>query len=328
MFNVPESKEIEIRTYTEIIKGGGVVAFPTETVYGLGASAWNPDAIAKVFELKGRPSDNPLIVHIANYGMLINLAAEIPQNSRILMQKFWPGPLTLIFEKRPQVLDVITGGLNSVAVRMPDHAFALKLIQLTGPLVAPSANKSGKPSPTKAEHVAADFGKTVPVLDGGACVIGLESTVLDVRTEPFKILRPGRITAKMIFERTGIEVIETSANSDQQNNDKPDSPGMKYKHYSPNARVRWMTNEEIKGDLSTDKVLYLAQNEFKLDEESQGKLVVFHGDLDRMASELYDWFRASDIDGFSEIAIQAFDLKKESDIRVALSNRISKAITD
>ena len=326
MFNVPESKEIEIRTYAEIIKGGGAVAFPTETVYGLGASAWNPDAIAKVFELKGRPSDNPLIVHIANYGMLLNLAAEIPQNSRILMQKFWPGPLTLIFEKRPQVLDVITGGLNSVAVRMPDHAFALKLIQLTGPLVAPSANKSGKPSPTKAEHVVSDFGKSIPVLDGGPCVIGLESTVLDVRTEPFKILRPGRITAKMIFERTGIEVIESDSTLKQGEFDKPDSPGMKYKHYSPNARVRWMSGTEIDGNLSTDKVLYLTQNHFKLDEQSQGKLIVFNNDLDRMANEIYDWFRASDIEGYTEIAIQPFDMTSNSEIFKALQNRVLKAI--
>lgn len=326
MFNVPKSTEIEIRTYAEIINGGGVVAFPTETVYGLGASAWNPEAIAKVFELKGRPSDNPLIVHIANYGMLLNLAAEIPQNSRILMQKFWPGPLTLIFEKKSQILDAITGGLNSVAVRMPDHAFALKLIQLTGPLVAPSANISGKPSPTKSVHVISDFGKSIPVLDGGSCVIGLESTVLDVRAEPFKILRPGRITSKMIFERTGIQVIEADLDEIFETTDTPVSPGMKYKHYAPNANVRWMTGTETDGNLSTDKVLYLTQNQFTLGGNSKGKLIVFNNDLDLMANEIYDWFRVSDLEGYTEIAIQPFDMTKESDIGTALHNRIAKAI--
>src|SRR5690554_3859437 len=285
MFNVPESKEIEIRTYAEIIKGGGVVAFPTETVYGLGASAWNPDAIHKVFELKGRPSDNPLIVHIANYGMLLSLAAEIPQSSRILMQKFWPGPLTLIFEKRPQVLNIITGELPSVAVRMPDHAFALKLIQLTGPLVAPSANKSGKPSPTKSEHVLADFGKSVQVLDGGSCVIGLESTVLDVRSEPFRILRPGRITAKMIEERTGIQVLDYDSNFKV---DSPASPGMKCTHYAPNARVRWMSNDELNGVNYGDNILYLTLNPLIDKPNSTSKVILFDQNTDRLASELYD----------------------------------------
>lgn len=327
MFNVPESKEIEIRTYTEIIKGGRVVAFPTETVYGLGASAWNPDAIAKVFELKGRPADNPLIVHIANYGMLLNLAAEIPQSSRILMQKFWPGPLTLIFEKRPQVLDAITGGLNSVAVRMPDHAFALKLIQQTGPLVAPSANKSGKPSPTKSEHVMADFGKSVQILDGGPCAIGLESTVLDVRTEPYRILRPGRISARMIYDRTGLEVVDVEINSDQVETDKPASPGMKYTHYAPNARVRWMTSDELNGINNGDNTLYLTLNPLVDKPNSTSKVILFDQNTNRLASELYDWFRYSDLNGFLNVAIQPLDQFAGDDITSALVNRIDKAIS-
>lgn len=321
--NISEAVDIEIRTYAELIKGGGLVAFPTETVYGLGASAWNPEAIRKVFEYKGRPSDNPLIVHISRYSHLLTLAAEIPEESRLLMQKFWPGPLTLVFEKKPQVLDSVSGGLDSVAVRMPDHIYALRLIELTGPLVAPSANKSGRPSPTNATHVQIDFDKRIPVLDGGVCEIGLESTVLDVRTHPFRILRPGRITAKMIQDRTGIEVASVTTNFDTES---PASPGMKYTHYAPNARVRWMNGNEINGILSSDKILYLTQKAFTLPVDSLSKIVNFDKDLTKMSRELYDWFRTSDSSDFPEIAIQPFEMLNEQDMYAALVNRINKAI--
>jgi L-threonylcarbamoyladenylate synthase len=323
MFNLSESSEIQIRTFAEIIKGGGIVAFPTETVYGLGASAWNTTAIQKVFELKGRPSDNPLIVHISNYGQLVTLAAEIPERSRILMQKFWPGPLTLIFDKKSRVPDLVSAGLDSVAVRMPDHFFALKLIDLTGPLVAPSANLSGKPSPTKAEHVVQDFDRNVPVLDGGSCTIGLESTVLDVRSEPFRILRPGRITAHMIQERTGVQVEELSVNDELT---KPVSPGTKYTHYAPLATVRWMINEDADTSDTKNKVLYLTLDTVPTNISSTCKIIHFDHNADKLANELYDWFRYSDLNGFDEIVIQPLDNYRDSEITDALMNRISKAI--
>jgi len=324
MFNLSEAIELQIRTYSEILKGGGVVAFPTETVYGLGASSWNPVAVQKVFEIKGRPSDNPLIVHISNYSQLVTLTAEIPQDSRILMQKFWPGPLTLVFEKKSKVPDIVSGGLDSVAVRMPDHFFALRLIELTGPLVAPSANVSGRPSPTKAEHVTQDFDKKVPILDGGTCAIGLESTVLDVRTTPFRILRPGRITAKMIEERTGIQVKDYDSDFKVES---PASPGMKYTHYAPNALVRWMTRDEISGNMPKESTLYLILNPIVENPGSTSKVILFDQNPDRLASELYDWFRYSDLNGFKEIAIQTLDEYADQDITSALKNRISKAIS-
>jgi len=324
MYNLSESIEIQIRTYSEILKGGGVVAFPTETVYGLGASAWNPSAVKKVFDIKRRPSDNPLIVHISNYSQLVSLTAEIPQDSRILMQKFWPGPLTLIFEKRSRVPDIVSGGLNSVAVRMPDHFFALRLIDLAGPLVAPSANISGRPSPTKAEHVTQDFNKIVPILDGGACAIGLESTVLDVRTHPFTILRPGRITASIIEDRTGIKVKEFDS---ERNPESPVSPGMKYTHYSPTAKVRWMTPEEMEGDAIGNHTLYLTLNPMIDHLNSTAKSILFDQNPDKLASELYDWFRYSDLNGFMEVAIQPLDDYTGNAITSALKDRIAKAIS-
>lgn len=323
LHNISEAVEIEIRTYAELIKGGGLVAFPTETVYGLGASAWNPEAIRKVFEYKGRPSDNPLIVHISRYSHLLTLAAEIPQDSRLLMQKFWPGPLTLIFEKKPQVLDSVSAGLNSVAVRMPDHIYALKLIDMTGPLVAPSANKSGRPSPTKVSHIQIDFDKRVPILDGGPCEIGLESTVLDVRTQPFRILRPGRITPKMIFERTGIlvETVDLDAFTD-----KPASPGMKYSHYAPIAKVRWMNGNELQGNFTNEKILFLTQKNFSMPTHSFSQAINFGGDLMKMSRELYDWFRISDASDFMEVAIEPFDRLDNHEMYSVLMNRIVKAM--
>lgn len=324
MYNLSEAIEIQIRTYAEILKGGGVVAFPTETVYGLGASAWNPVAVQKVFDIKGRPSDNPLIVHISNYSQLVSLTAEIPEDSRILMQKFWPGPLTLVFDKKSKVPDIVSGGLDSVAVRMPDHFYALRLIELTGPLVAPSANVSGRPSPTKAEHVTHDFDKKVPVLDGGTCAIGLESTVLDVRSTPFRILRPGRITAKMIEERTGITVQDFDSGLKI---DTPASPGMKYTHYAPNARVRWMDSDEIDGKQTNNNTLYLILNPLIDNPGSTSKVILFDQNTDRLASELYDWFRYSDLNGFKEVAIQPLDDYTGDDITSALKNRIDKAKT-
>ncbi|MCH8494981.1 MAG: threonylcarbamoyl-AMP synthase [Balneolales bacterium] len=313
---------IQVGTYAQILKGGGVVAFPTETVYGLGASAVNPAAVLRIFELKGRPADNPLIVHVSTYAMLVEFAAEIPAKSRILMQKFWPGPLTLVFEKRKEVLDMITGGLSSVAIRMPDHEMALALLDASGPLVAPSANVSGRPSPTKAEHVHDDFGNSVPVLDGGDCIVGLESTVLDVRSEPFRILRPGSITAQMIKDKTGLVVVEADImpSEDMQ----PLSPGMKYTHYAPDTPIRWMTSEEMSGNID-EAVLYLILNSSGLTKEMKN-VIDFKDDMNRLGKELYDWFRRSDKTAYNEVAIQPLDVSEKNDLAKALNNRISKAI--
>jgi L-threonylcarbamoyladenylate synthase len=319
--SLADSAKIEIRTYAEILSAGGVIAFPTETVYGLGAGAWNPSAISRVFELKGRPSDNPLIVHISNYGMLLDFAAEILPESRLLMQKFWPGPLTLVFERKEKVLDSISAGLNSVALRIPDHAHALKLIDLAGPLVAPSANLSGSPSPTKPEHVRSDFGSTFPVLNGGECTVGIESTVIDVRKLPFRILRPGRITSKMIHEVTGLQVEDYS---DSQHINRPVSPGLKYSHYAPKTPIFWIDDNVNFNDES--KILYLVQD-LDVKPTVHNKVVIYQGDLEKMARELFDWFRKSDIDGYDAIHIEKLDKYSDQELYGALNNRIAKAIS-
>ncbi|MCA1802311.1 MAG: threonylcarbamoyl-AMP synthase [Rhodothermaceae bacterium] len=305
-------------TYAELLKQGSIVAFPTETVYGLGASAWNPMAIGRVFEAKKRPADNPLIVHVSSIAMLNEFVEEIPDNARLLMQKFWPGPLTLIFRKKKKVLDLITGGLDTVAIRMPAHPVALRLIDLAGPLVAPSANTSGRPSPTHPDHVRHDFGNSLPVIEGGQCEIGLESTVLDLTAVVPEILRPGFITPKAIAQQTGIHVVMAEYKPDEA----PKSPGVKYSHYSPNAAVRWMKADESAFNRDT---LYLLHDNKPGSGASAARMIHFYGDYRRMGRELYDWFRKADHEGYSHIAIEPFNDENPDELIATLRNRIDKA---
>ncbi|KPQ00448.1 MAG: L-threonylcarbamoyladenylate synthase RimN [Bacteroidetes bacterium HLUCCA01] len=321
--SLSHADELTIDTYAQILRSGGVVAFPTETVYGLGASAHQLEAVNKIFALKGRPADNPLIVHVSSYAMILEFAAVIPDSARILIQKFWPGPLTLVFEKKKSVLDAVTAGLTSVAVRMPEHELALALIDASGPLVAPSANKSGKPSPTRVSHVQEDFGNHIPVLDGGNCQIGLESTVLDVRKSPFVILRPGSVTASMIQEKTGLEVIDIAGIPDQIHH-TPASPGLKYSHYAPEKPVRWMNSDECEGQLH-DSTLYLTHSGDYT--PVKDRVVNFNRDYTLMGQSLYDWFRRSDKLHSLDIAVQPFTESDSSTCQPALENRISKAIS-
>jgi L-threonylcarbamoyladenylate synthase len=297
----------------KLILVGELVAFPTETVYGLGADASNPLAIQKIFDTKGRPSDNPLIVHIADLKQLDQLAAEIPEPSRKLMDKFWPGPLTLVFKKQSVVPDLVTAGLDTVAVRMPSHPVALELIRKSKPLVAPSANKSGRPSPTRASHVKADYGNIIPVLEGGPCNFGIESTVLDVTSEPYTILRPGSVSADEIRIHGGIDVVY----ADYQSNEKAKSPGLKYSHYKPDAKVAWFSGKE-KG-----KVLRISHTEKSIDEINH---ISFGGNFNVMASLLYDLFRSADINGYDVVAVDNLPSEKNHPIIIALRNRIEKAI--
>ncbi|PIC74154.1 L-threonylcarbamoyladenylate synthase [Sporosarcina sp. P17b] len=219
----------------DILKSGGIVAFPTETVYGLGAIATDGQAVQRIFEAKGRPSDNPLIVHIGNQSDIEKYATDIPEIAEVLMKAFWPGPLTLIMEKKPGVIaDVVTAGLSTVAIRMPDHPIALELLRkLDQPLAAPSANRSGKPSPTEADHVYHDLLGRVPlILDGGETGVGLESTILDITVTPPVILRPGGITKEQLEDLIGTVHMATLP-TDQTS--APRAPGMKYTHYAPEA---------------------------------------------------------------------------------------------
>lgn len=219
----------------DILNSGGIVAFPTETVYGLGAIATDEQAVQRIFEAKGRPSDNPLIVHIGNQSDIEKYATDIPEIADRLMKAFWPGPLTLIMKKKPGVIaDVVTAGLSTVAIRMPDHPIALALLRkLDQPLAAPSANRSGKPSPTEADHVYHDLIGRVPlILDGGETGVGLESTILDITVTPPVILRPGGITKEQLEDLIGTVHI-AKLPTDQTST--PRAPGMKYVHYAPEA---------------------------------------------------------------------------------------------
>jgi len=238
---------VKIQKAADIIRKGGLVAFPTETVYGLGADAMNPQASKKIYAAKGRPSDNPLIVHIGKWEDVSLLAKDIPQKAKKLSDKFWPGPLTMIFHKKEEVPKETTGGLESVAVRMPAHKAALELIRCSGCLIAaPSANASGRPSPTLASHVAEDLGGRIPViLDGGEVGIGIESTILDLTEDVPVILRPGYITKEMIEDVIG-EVKMDAGLIASDSNIKPKAPGMKYRHYAPKGEMVLVEGEQEK----------------------------------------------------------------------------------
>lgn len=223
----------------DVLKQGGLVAFPTETVYGLGANALNEIAVKNIFIAKGRPSDNPLIVHIANHTALHRVVSGVSPVAALLMEKLWPGPLTLVMDKSEAVPFSITAGLPTVAVRMPSHPIALQLIALSGlPIAAPSANLSGKSSPTSAEHVIADLmGKVDVIIDGGNCNVGLESTVLDITVDPAMILRPGGVTPAQLESVIGKVTFDPALSHGKKEAATPKSPGMKYTHYSPKARL-------------------------------------------------------------------------------------------
>ncbi|HWI55145.1 MAG TPA: L-threonylcarbamoyladenylate synthase [Desulfobacteria bacterium] len=253
-----------------ILREGGLVAFPTETVYGLGANALDASAVAKIFTAKGRPSDNPLIVHISEVSQVYNLADDITIPAQRLMEVFWPGPLTLILPKKPVIPQKVTAGLDNIAVRMPDNKIALEIIRAAGvPVAAPSANSSGRPSPTTAKHVLSDLeGKVDMIIDGGPCRVGLESTVLDLTSEPPTILRPGGISREQLEGVLGHVGVDPAVNHNSENL-VPRSPGMKYTHYSPAADVVVVTGSE---HFISDKVNQLIK-EYRAKGKKVGLLV-------------------------------------------------------
>ncbi len=240
----PES----ITEATSILQNKGLVAFPTETVYGLGGDALDEHAASKIYAAKGRPSDNPLIVHIADTDAVYELAKEVPEKASLLMEAFWPGPLTIILPKKEIVPDGTTGGLNTVAIRMPSHPVALSLIRESGLYIAaPSANTSGRPSPTLAEHVMEDMnGRIEMILDGGAVGIGIESTIVDLTSDIPVILRPGFITKSMLEEIVG-EVTIDPALIEPDPNLRPKAPGMKYTHYAPKGELTIVEGDATDG---------------------------------------------------------------------------------
>lgn len=230
-------KDEELKEAASILRSGGLVAFPTETVYGLGGNALDEDAARKIYAAKGRPSDNPLIAHVSCVEEVEPLVKEIPEAGRKLMEAFWPGPLTMIFPKSEKVPYGTTGGLDTVAIRMPDDPVANQLIALAGvPVAAPSANTSGRPSPTTADHVWQDMnGRIEMIIDGGPVGIGVESTIVDVSSAVPAVLRPGAITMEMLAEVLGEVSVDPAILGPLSADVRPKAPGMKYKHYAPKA---------------------------------------------------------------------------------------------
>ena len=270
------TSEKDINTAGGIIADGGLVAFPTETVYGLGASAFDTGAAKKIYAAKGRPSDNPLIVHIADKLQLSDIAAEIPNEAKIVIDKFMPGPITVILKKKPSVPDTVTAGLQTVAIRFPSNETAQRLIKAAGvPIAAPSANLSGKPSPTTAAHVIADMtGRIDAIIDGGACDVGVESTIVDFTGDKPEILRPGGVTYDDL-KAAGLDIIiNKNILKSIGANEVPKSPGMKYKHYAPNAEVTVVEGEK---DAVQKKIKELLKS---VDGKTAGVLAMYGAEYD------------------------------------------------
>ncbi|MCA0985466.1 threonylcarbamoyl-AMP synthase [Halobacillus yeomjeoni] len=321
--------EPSIEEAAKLLRDRQVVAFPTETVYGLGADATNEEAVQRIFEAKGRPADNPLIVHVADVGQVEELTEDIPPVAYQLMETFWPGPLTLILKSNGQAAKNVTAGLSTVGIRMPDHPLALALLKQSGvPLAAPSANRSGRPSPTEASHVYQDLnGRIAGILDGGPTGVGVESTVLDLSSSVPVILRPGGITKEDI-EKVVPEVVFDPALKGGK--DKPKSPGMKYTHYAPESplwlvygddeyfkqqldqliekgeRVGVIASKELAGQLQFDRVIECGSRER----------------LEEIAVKLYSAlreFKKSDVD---VILCESFH---SHGVGAAVMNRLEKA---
>ncbi|HAN44844.1 MAG TPA: threonylcarbamoyl-AMP synthase [Ruminococcaceae bacterium] len=237
--NNPQNEMQKIKAAADILKNGGLVCIPTETVYGLAANALDKSAVANIFKAKGRPQDNPLIVHISDIDMLAELASAVPKSAARLAESFWPGPLTIILPKSDIIPDVTSAGMQTVAVRMPSNKIACEIISAAGlPLAAPSANLSGSPSPTSAKHCVDDMlGRVDAIVDGGECLFGLESTVVSLAGEKPRLLRPGAVTLEQLKEVLGKVEVDNAVLNKMAENEQAASPGMKYKHYAPKAKV-------------------------------------------------------------------------------------------
>ena len=266
-------KDEELGEAAGILRSGGLVAFPTETVYGLGGNALDEDAARKIYAAKGRPSDNPLIAHVSCVEEVAPLVKEIPEAGRKLMEAFWPGPLTMIFPKSEKVPYGTTGGLDTVAIRMPDDPVANRLIALAGvPVAAPSANTSGRPSPTTADHVWQDMnGRIEMIIDGGPVGIGVESTIVDVSSAVPSVLRPGAITMEMLAEVLGEISVDPAILGPLSADVRPKAPGMKYKHYAPKADLTLVEPEDVDRENGLDEKQLQAMIG-KVRELSRGKI--------------------------------------------------------
>ncbi len=319
----------------KVIRNGGTVAFPTETVYGLGANALDDEAVRKIFIAKGRPQDNPLIIHVSTKE-ISGLVKDVPEVAQKIIDKFWPGPLTVILEKKDIIPNVTSANLNTIGIRMPNSEIALKLIELAErPIAAPSANISGRPSPTEVERCVEDLNGRVDYIIGGeSSDIGVESTIVDCTVNPPLVLRPGGITLEMLKEINPEIELDKALKSKPNDDFKPKAPGMKYKHYAPNAHLKIIKgknektieiiNEIVENYIEKgNDVAILTTNE-NLNKFNNGKVISLgsENDLKEIAKNLFEALRKCDDLGVQYILCQGFE---ENGVGLAIMNRLNKA---
>ncbi|MDV4151585.1 L-threonylcarbamoyladenylate synthase [Clostridium sp. AL.422] len=318
-----------------IIYNGGIVAFPTETVYGLGANALNEEAVDKIFKAKGRPQDNPLIVHVASKN-IDNLVEEVPEIAKELIDKFWPGPLTIILNKKDIIPNRTSANLKSVGIRMPDNEIALKLIELSGfPIAAPSANISGRPSPTDVERCIEDLeGRVDYIIGGEKSDVGVESTIVDCTVMPPVVLRPGGITLEMLKEICSDITIDKAIQGKPDANLKPKAPGMKYRHYAPKAKLQIIKgnkektiekiNEIVQNYIENQKKVAILSTEELSSRFPLGEIIALGSEknLNDIARNLFEALRECDDMKVDFILCQAFE---EKGVGLAIMNRLNKA---
>ncbi len=314
----------------ELLKNGGLVGIPTETVYGLGANGLDPDAVAKIFQAKGRPQDNPLILHVPEAGWLARYCEKIPEAAYRLAREFWPGPLTMILPRKPVVPDAVTAGLDTVGMRCPAHPLCREVIRLAGvPVAAPSGNASGRPSPTTARSMLEDMdGKIDAILDGGPCSVGVESTIVDLTCEPPRLLRPGGISLERLRAALGAVDVDPAVTRIMGEGEKPRAPGMKYRHYAPKAPVTVVTGtpERSAARIAAqagpgDGVICFDEYTGRFPEQIVVPLGPA-GDKAEQARRVFDALRAFDCTDVPRIWAQCPDCKG---IGLAITNRLSKA---
>jgi L-threonylcarbamoyladenylate synthase len=323
----------KIEEFAQLLKEGKTVIFPTETVYGLGANALDEEAAQKIYEAKGRPNDNPLIVHIYDKKEVYNLAKEVPDTAKLIIDKFWPGPITIILNKKSIIPSRTSGGLDTVAIRMPSNKIARALIKAAGlPIAAPSANISGRPSPTRSEHVINEMnGRVSGIITGGDCNFGLESTVLDLTSDKPMILRPGSVTKEELEAVLGEVLEDPTLNKKTDNNVKAKAPGMKYTHYSPNADVYVVYGsdegviEKINSLVSEDREKGLKSGVMCMSErvdKYDGTVVDLGESLEEVASNLFDALIEMDKENVDVVYSEIFPMEG---VGQAIMNRLLKS---
>jgi len=326
--------QLETEQAAEILRSGGLVGIPTETVYGLGANGLNPEAVSHIFEAKGRPQDNPLILHIPEVSWLERCCQNIPESAYKLAENFWPGPMTMILPRKDIVPDVVTAGLDTVGMRCPDHALCREIIRLADvPVAAPSGNTSGRPSPTTAQHMLEDMaGKIEAIVDGGHCSVGVESTIIDLTCTPPRLLRPGGVTLEQLESILGEVAVDPAVTRLMGAGEQPRAPGMKYRHYAPKAPVTVVAGEPEKSAAyiaqhAGDKDGIICFDEFipLFEKQSATRPVMDLGpaaDKEEQARHIFEALRHFDHTDVPAIWAQCPD---GTGIGLAIANRLNKA---